>query len=312
MKRVKKPAVPVNTGPSRTDIDGRHAAKLLAAQSILDQVKVRSVCLSSIATSITRRAIRPETVNALAQSMKEIGLINPITIRPAEWLGFYLIAGRNRLEAARKLKWEEIRAIVLEGLSADEAELREIDENLIRAELSPAEQAAHHARRKELHEQLHPETKRGGDRKSAKRKSKPQNADLKSYSEDAAKKTGKSRDTIERAVRRGTDIPNVGELAGTSLDQGSELDALAKMSPERQAELIERAKGGEEVSARPDRKADRQQQAPALVPNQTADECDEIRLSPTEKTERWVGLLNTYNLVVTLRHRTRRETGRCR
>jgi ParB family chromosome partitioning protein len=56
--------------------------------------------------------------------------------------------------------------------------------------LTPAEQAAHHAKRKELHEKLHPETKHGGDRKSAERKSKPQNADLKSYAEEAAAKTG--------------------------------------------------------------------------------------------------------------------------
>jgi hypothetical protein len=60
---------------------------------------------------------------------------------------------------------------------------------------------------------------------------------------------GKSRDTVERSVRRGTDIPNVGELAGTSLDKGTELDALAGLPAEFQGELIEQAKAGEKVSA---------------------------------------------------------------
>ena len=217
------------------------------------EMKVRSVGLSGIASLPRRRAVRPDVVEALAQSMRDVGLINPITLRPREGLGFYLIAGRHRYEAARKLKWEGIPAIVLEGIDAVEAELREIDENLIRADLSPAEQAAHHKRRKELYEKRHPETKHGGDRKSSTGKSKPQNADLKSYTEDAAEKTGKSRDTVERAVKRGKGIPNVADLAGTSLDQGVELDALAELGsidPSLQSELIEKAKSGAKVSAR--------------------------------------------------------------
>jgi hypothetical protein len=64
---------------------------------------------------------------------------------------------------------------------------------------------------------------------------------------------GKSRDTVERSVKRGKDIPDVGALAGTSLDRGVELDALAalrKEAPEEQQQLIDQAKAGEEVSAK--------------------------------------------------------------
>src|ERR671934_442195 len=102
-------------------------------------LKVRNVGLAGIACLPQRRAVRADVVDALAQSMREVGLINPITLRPREGLGFYLIAGRHRYEAARKLKWEGIPAIVLEGIDADDAELREIDENLIRADLTAAE-----------------------------------------------------------------------------------------------------------------------------------------------------------------------------
>jgi ParB family chromosome partitioning protein len=64
--------------------------------------------------------------------------------------------------AQRKLKWKEINCTIFDGMAADEAELAEIDENLIRAELSPAERALHIGKRKELYEKVHPETKKGG------------------------------------------------------------------------------------------------------------------------------------------------------
>jgi hypothetical protein len=49
----------------------------------------------------------------------------------------------------------------VEEFTADEARLAEIDENLIRADLTPSERAVHHAERKKLYLKLHPETKRG-------------------------------------------------------------------------------------------------------------------------------------------------------
>jgi hypothetical protein len=119
MRRVKRPAQPVKNVPPCN----------------LTNPKIQSIGLYGIACLLGRRTSRPEAVAALAESMKEMGLINPITIRPNETGAYTLITGRHRLEAARKLKWESIPAVIIEGLSADEAELREIDENLIRAEL---------------------------------------------------------------------------------------------------------------------------------------------------------------------------------
>ena len=76
-------------------------------------------------------------------SMKINGLLQPIVLRPAESSGYWLVVGRHRLEAVTKLKWDSISATVFEGMDADHAELAEIDENLIRAELSPIERGLH-------------------------------------------------------------------------------------------------------------------------------------------------------------------------
>jgi ParB family transcriptional regulator, chromosome partitioning protein len=192
------------------------------------------------------RELRPQTVDVLAESIGRQGLLQPIRVQVTKD-GYRLIAGWHRLEAVRKLGHATILAGVVKDIDADQAQLAEIDENLIRAELSPAERAAHVAARKAVYERLHPETKHGGDRKS---ESRSQNANLKSFVADTAKKTGKHHATVARDVKRGKDIPDVAALAGTSLDKGVELDALAKLSEDEQIELAERAKAGEKVTAR--------------------------------------------------------------
>jgi ParB/RepB/Spo0J family partition protein len=104
------------------------------------------------------RKLRPETVDEIAESIAAQGLIEPIILRPRGAANFWLIVGRHRLEAVRKCGHDRIRAVVVDGVDADQAQLIEIDENLIRADLSPAERALHMERRKELYEKLHPET----------------------------------------------------------------------------------------------------------------------------------------------------------
>ena len=73
-----------------------------------------------------------------------------------------------------------------------------------------------------------------------------------SFTVDTAKKTGKPERTIRRAAKRGKDIgaETLTRIAGTSLDKGVELDALAALPLGQRAPLVERAVAGEKVSAR--------------------------------------------------------------
>ena len=89
------------------------------------------VSISEIAVSAERREVLPEDVQALANSISAVGLLNPITIDSAN----NLIAGLHRLEAVKLLGWTEIECSVtsLEGLMAD---LAKVDEDFIRKGLS--------------------------------------------------------------------------------------------------------------------------------------------------------------------------------
>jgi N6-adenosine-specific RNA methylase IME4 len=199
------------------------------------------------------RKLRPEFVDELAQSIGDRGLLQAVVVAP-KGQGYRLIAGRHRVEAARKLGWQTIRADVVEGLTAVRAELDEIDENLIRADLSPAERALHLGRRKELYEREHPETRKGsaGGRAKAAKGAKSQDATKQppAFIDDAAAKTGKHRATVARDVARSEKVVVLAEIAGTVLDEGAQLNAPGKLPPAEQRKLAERAKAGEKVNAK--------------------------------------------------------------
>jgi ParB/RepB/Spo0J family partition protein len=78
-------------------------------------------------------------IAALAESMQDYGLQQPISVR-AEGERFVLTSGLRRLSAARILQWTTIAAFV-RTVSADHAYLLDLIENLQREDLSPEEEA---------------------------------------------------------------------------------------------------------------------------------------------------------------------------
>jgi hypothetical protein len=152
------------------------------------------------------------------------------------------------MEAFRKLGHARIPASVVD-LNTLEVELYEIDENLARSELSPAERAAAMARRKAIYEQLHPETKHGaigGGHSKAGTGEKAQR-----FTKATADATGRSERAVQLDAARGETLgqETLAKVAHTSLDKGAELDALASMPIDERGALVDRAAGGEAVSA---------------------------------------------------------------
>lgn len=88
----------------------------------------------------SRREFDAAELDSLAQSIDRSGLLNPVSVRPAEDSGYRLIAGERRLRACKKLGWQEIPAIVWEKDGASAAALT-LAENMQRSSLNYLEEA---------------------------------------------------------------------------------------------------------------------------------------------------------------------------
>ncbi|MFW6344732.1 MAG: ParB/RepB/Spo0J family partition protein [Halomonas sp.] len=222
-------------------------------------MQVELIPLKRIRLSDSRPTV-PETVNALVNSIDELGLIQPITVRKAPVMdggvsvsGYEVVAGNHRVAAVRALGKEVIEAFVLVDEDRWDQEMREIDENLIRAELTAAQRASAIKRRKALWEQRHGEKETGGQSLATSLKDgrKAGKQHEKQFASDTAERTGQSKSAINQHVSRADALgDDLEAVTGTSLDKGVELDALKKLAPEDRKPLIERAQAGEAVSAR--------------------------------------------------------------
>jgi len=202
------------------------------------------------------RKADPERVQAIGQSIAEIGLQTPISVAAGErWEDgrkidcFDLVTGLHRLMACRALGHSEI-AIKITDLAEIDRQIWECDENLARANLTPAAEARFLARRKELYEIKHPETRREATLKQNRNDNLSERS-APSFATDTAAKTGETERTVQRAVRRGEKIAEdvLQKIEGTANDKGVVLDKLAKMEPKKQREAVKRLEQGKAMPA---------------------------------------------------------------
>ena len=194
----------------------------------------QEVEISEIVTPPHRRETDPSKVKTLAQSIEDGGLLQPIGITPDKTLIF----GRHRLEAHRLLGRDRIPATI-HDLSRLRAEMAEIDENLERSPLTPLQVANALKRRKEIYEELYPETKRGKAGGHAKHGSATAKM---AFVDDAADKTGKSARTIQREVALAQRIPgDVQERIAHKLiaKRKNELEKLSRLPEHEQRRVGE-------------------------------------------------------------------------
>ncbi len=145
-------------------------------------------------------------VQALVGSIEKLGLLNPITVRATQLFeagaepraGYRLVAGLNRLEAMKQLSHTEIPATII-SLEDLEYQLAEIDENLIRSDISVVDQGNRLDDRQRIWEAIYPESGMGkAPKNNANRKN-----DIMSFSNHAAEAMGITPRTVQRFTKVG-------------------------------------------------------------------------------------------------------------
>lgn len=188
--------------------------------------------IKDIEIGIRKRNLNKNKVQSLAESFKSIGQLQPVTVF-SETDKYHLIAGLHRLEAAKLLGWQSIEAIQFEG-NEIEIELAEIDENLMRNDLTVLEQGEFLARRQELIG-----FKRGGDRRSDTFQS--DTVSLRKSQEEIAKEIGLTERSAQRRMQAAHNI--IPELKDAIRDteianSTTQLLGLSKLEPEKQIKII--------------------------------------------------------------------------
>lgn len=104
--------------------------------------EVSSIPISKIKTKPyqPRKFFSENAIKELARSIREVGLLQPITLRSTA-SGYELVAGERRLRACKMLGMKEISAIVVPNMRECEAALLAMIENLQREDLHFLEEA---------------------------------------------------------------------------------------------------------------------------------------------------------------------------
>jgi len=86
-----------------------------------------------------RLGFDPDRLLELVESIRELGLLNPITVKKVD-AGFEVVAGNRRFAAIKKLKWKTVPCIVFpkDGLDAEVAKMHE---NSVREAVNITEEA---------------------------------------------------------------------------------------------------------------------------------------------------------------------------
>jgi len=199
--------------------------------------------INSIKINDRLRDINSDKVSEIADSIKEIGLLNPITISE----NHELIAGMHRLSAFKQLGFEQIEVNVV-NLTGLKQELAEIDENLIRHDLHFLDRGDHLKRRKEIYEVLHPETKAGLSQALSTNKvlgvvsadSAP--TTVKTFVEDSSDKVGISTRVIHEEIQISRNLsPEIKAQVKKADLSKTETLKLARLEPEKQKAVMQKA-----------------------------------------------------------------------
>ena len=182
-------------------------------------------------------------LDILKKSIQDVGLLQPIVISKEN----VLIAGNHRLQAFKELGYDKI-PVVIKDVDQMKAEMMEIDENLIRYQLSPLEVSKQLKQRKEIYEILHPNSTLEVitmENLSKRNNFAPKEniiSSEKSFTQDVAEKTGQSQRSVQQSLQIANNLTDeaVDRIKGTKLENNkTALLEIARIAPEEQVAKVE-------------------------------------------------------------------------
>lgn len=111
-------------------------------ENVLENETVQTLPISRVEPrkDQPRREFDPAAIEELAASIREYGLIQPITVRPLDKGYYQIIAGERRWRASKMAGLTEVPVIIKE-IDDETAALLSLIENLQREDLNPVEEA---------------------------------------------------------------------------------------------------------------------------------------------------------------------------
>lgn len=124
----------MNQVPENPDVSTEKIKK--STPPLIIEIPIDEICLNPMQP---RKNIREKELEDLAQSIREVGLIQPVVLTRKDGL-YHLVVGERRLRAARLIGMEKIPAILRE-FSWEDMLVGALVENLQREDLNPIEEA---------------------------------------------------------------------------------------------------------------------------------------------------------------------------
>lgn len=122
----------------KRNVLGKGIAAIISNESIVEK-KLFDIAVDNIYPNPfqPRKNFREDALRQLAESMKELGIIQPLVVFKREGK-YFIVVGERRWRAAQLLKWEKIPAIVRE-FSDNDIMAEALIENIQREELNAME-----------------------------------------------------------------------------------------------------------------------------------------------------------------------------
>lgn len=177
------------------------------------------------------KVLDDELMGQTVESIKQIGMVSPLIVRPDPEGGFEILSGHRRLHAAQLAGLETVPVIVKE-MDDDAAIIFMVDSNLQRENILPSERAFSYKMKLEA-------MKHQAGRPSKENDSQLGNNFGRLSSEEMAEELGTSKNQIFRYIRLTNLIPEILDMVDEKKIAFSPAVELSYLKPSEQKEFLE-------------------------------------------------------------------------